>query len=47
MLIAEINGDTATAHPAARLFIEEGFAPTAMGLQARISKNFPVGEFED
>ncbi len=26
----------ATAHPAARLFIEEGFAATAMGLQARV-----------
>jgi hypothetical protein len=38
MLIAEINGDAATAHPAARLFIEEGFAATAMGLQARISR---------
>ena len=35
MLIAEINGDAATAHPAARLFIEEGFAATAMGLQSR------------
>jgi hypothetical protein len=35
MLVAEINGDAATAHPAARLFIEEGFAATAMGLQSR------------
>jgi hypothetical protein len=35
LLITEINGDTATAHPAARLFIEEGFAATAMGLQSR------------
>ena len=35
MLIAEINGDAATAHPAARLFVAEGFAATAMGLQSR------------
>jgi ATP-dependent helicase Lhr and Lhr-like helicase len=35
MLIVDINGDAATAHPAARLFIEEGFAATAMGLQSR------------
>ena len=37
MLIAEINGESAPAHPAARLFIQEGFAATAMGLQARIA----------
>jgi hypothetical protein len=36
MLVAEINGVPAPTHPAARLFIEEGFATTAMGLQARI-----------
>jgi hypothetical protein len=36
MLIAEVNSAPATAHPAARLFIEEGFLPTAMGLQARV-----------
>jgi ATP-dependent helicase Lhr and Lhr-like helicase len=36
MLVAEINGVPAGSHPAARLFIEEGFATTAMGLQARI-----------
>jgi ATP-dependent Lhr-like helicase len=36
MLIGEINGMPASAHPAARLFIEEGFATTAMGLQARL-----------
>jgi ATP-dependent Lhr-like helicase len=36
MLIADINGVAAASHPAARLFIEEGFAATAMGLQARI-----------
>ncbi len=36
MLIVEVNGTPGTAHPAARLFIEEGFLPTAMGLQARV-----------
>jgi ATP-dependent Lhr-like helicase len=36
MLIGEINGVPAAVHPAARLFIEEGFAATAMGLQARL-----------
>jgi hypothetical protein len=36
MLIVEINGTTASSHPAARVFIEEGFAATGMGLQARI-----------
>jgi ATP-dependent Lhr-like helicase len=36
MLIAEINGDAATSHPAARIFIEEGFAAGALGLQARL-----------
>ena len=37
MLIAEINGVPATAHPSARLFLEQGFAATAMGLQARVA----------
>ena len=37
MLIAEVNGEAASTHPAARLFIEEGFSATAMGLQARIA----------
>ena len=36
MLIAEINGEPASTHPAADLFVAEGFATTAMGLQARI-----------
>jgi hypothetical protein len=35
MLIAEINGEPARAHSAARLFIEEGFVAGALGLQAR------------
>ena len=35
MLIADINGTAPASHPAARVFIEQGFAPTAMGLQAR------------
>ena len=43
MLIAEINGAPAHAHPAARLFIEEGFAATAMGIQARTDKLRPRG----
>ena len=43
MLIAEINNTAATAHPAARLFAEEGFAPTAMGLQARTERLRPRG----
>src|SRR5688572_8283950 len=38
MLIGEINGVPASAHPAARLFLEEGFSITAMGLQARRSE---------
>jgi hypothetical protein len=43
MLIAEINGAPAMAHPAARLFVEEGFAATAMGIQARTDKLRPRG----
>jgi ATP-dependent helicase Lhr and Lhr-like helicase len=43
MLIADINGAPATAHPAARLFVEEGFASTAMGIQARTEKLRPRG----
>jgi ATP-dependent Lhr-like helicase len=43
MLIAEINGSTATAHQAVPLFIEEGFAATAMGIQARTDKLRPRG----
>ena len=35
MLLAEIDGSDATAHPAAAVFIDEGFARTAMGLQLR------------
>jgi ATP-dependent Lhr-like helicase len=35
MLLAEINGQEATAHPAARIFVEEGFIPGALGLQVR------------
>jgi hypothetical protein len=36
MLIAEINGVPASTHPLARLFVEQGFAVTALGLQARL-----------
>jgi ATP-dependent Lhr-like helicase len=43
MLIAEINGMAAPTHPSARLFVEEGFAITAMGLQARTDRLRPTG----
>jgi ATP-dependent Lhr-like helicase len=43
MLIAEINGAPAAAHASARLFVEEGFAITAMGLQARTAAVSPTG----
>src|SRR5258705_8536659 len=43
MLIAEINGTPATEHPSARLFIEEGFAGTAMGIQPRTERLRPRG----
>ncbi len=45
LLIAEINGEPAIAHPSAHLFVREGFATTAMGLQARIvpSRTEPRG----
>jgi ATP-dependent Lhr-like helicase len=43
MLIAEINGTAATSHPASRVFIEAGFATTAMGLQARTERLRPRG----
>jgi ATP-dependent Lhr-like helicase len=42
MLIAEINGEPATTHSAARIFIEEGFAATAMGLQVRFPLRPPI-----
>ena len=35
LLLAEIDGLPASIHPAARLFVNEGFLPTAMGLQLR------------
>jgi ATP-dependent Lhr-like helicase len=43
MLIAEINGVPAPTHAAARLFTEQGFAATAMGLQARTERLRPRG----
>ena len=43
MLLAEINGVPATTHIAARLFMDEGFASTAMGLQARTERLRPHG----
>jgi ATP-dependent Lhr-like helicase len=35
MLLGEINGEPAIRHIAARLFLQEGFVATALGLQAR------------
>ncbi len=35
LLVAEINGTGATTHPAARMFVEEGFVIGALGLQVR------------
>ena len=43
MLIAEIDGAPATSHASAALFIEAGFASTAMGLQARTQKAPALG----
>jgi hypothetical protein len=43
MLIGEINGEPATQHLSARLFVEEGFVATAMGLQARTDALRPRG----
>jgi ATP-dependent Lhr-like helicase len=37
MLIVDINGQPAATHPLAHLFVEQGFATTAMGLQARVT----------
>ena len=47
MLIAEINGTPAAAHPAAQVFGLEGFATTAMGLQARIVPRYGRAEAGD
>ena len=43
MLIGEINGEAATAHRSARLFLEQGFVSTALGLQARTDRLRPRG----
>ena len=43
MLLVEINGAPASTHIAARLFTSEGFAATAMGLQARTDRLRPRG----
>jgi hypothetical protein len=42
MLIADINGEPANTHPAARVFIEEGFAASGLGLQARLLRQGPT-----
>ena len=44
MLLTEINGAPASTHAAADLFTAEGFATTAMGLQARIKGLRPKAE---
>jgi len=43
MLIGDINGTPASTHPAARVFVAEGFVATAMGLQARTDRIIPRG----
>ena len=43
MLISTINSTNASDHPAARLFLDAGFATTAMGLQARTARLRPRG----
>jgi ATP-dependent Lhr-like helicase len=43
MLIGEINGEPGQTHALARVFVEEGFVATAMGLQARTDKIKPRG----
>jgi len=42
-LLAEIDGLPASIHPAARLFVNEGFLPTAMGLQLRHTRDSGFG----
>jgi ATP-dependent Lhr-like helicase len=37
-LVAELNGETATASPFARYFVEAGFAVTSGGLQLRVAR---------
>lgn len=44
MLLEEINGEPAVAHRAARLFVEEGFRSTGMGLQARPDRDAPQAD---
>jgi hypothetical protein len=37
-LVAELNGEPATASPLARYFVEAGFAVTSGGLQLRVPR---------
>ena len=37
-LVAELNGEAATASPLARYFVEAGFAVTSGGLQLRVAR---------
>jgi ATP-dependent Lhr-like helicase len=43
LLIAELDGLPASTHPAARCFVNEGFLPTAMGLQLRPKRDPAAG----
>ncbi len=43
LLISAINAHPATQHPAAPVFVEAGFARTAMGLQLRTERIRPTG----
>jgi ATP-dependent Lhr-like helicase len=47
MLVAEIDGLPASAHPAAHLFVKEGFLTTAMGLQLRPPSRDPGSGIRD
>jgi len=42
MLLAEIDGVPASTHPAARIFVKEGFLATAMGLQLKPPRPSPA-----
>ncbi|MGD9903248.1 MAG: DEAD/DEAH box helicase [Vicinamibacterales bacterium] len=45
-LIAEVNGEPATASPLARYFVESGFAATAGGLQLRVPRRAAAASAE-
>jgi ATP-dependent Lhr-like helicase len=47
MLLADIDGLPASAHPAARIFVKEGFLATAMGLQLKPPRPSAAASDED